>query len=114
MQVDEREQLKAEIRAEILSEIEKKSHKVIPGLEAVREKWFIGSDKRFKYSGSKMERLFGANQHKVWDAVRAATRLVLGKDYCAQLNSLDQRKVERVADTICETIYSLRKEVFEI
>lgn len=111
--MDDREKLKAEIREEILAEIERKSNKAVPGLENIREKWFNGEDKYHKYDNSKMQQLFGNNQHHVWDAARTLTRVILRKDYCAQLRSLDQNEVEEVMNKICETVYSLGVEVLK-
>lgn len=109
-EMNEREQLKAEIMEEILEELAKKSNKPVPALENVRKKWFNGPDKRFKYSNSKMQQVFGDNQHRVWDAIRSLTRLVFNKSQCSQLRDIDQEKVEKVANSICEMVYSLAKE----
>ena len=108
--MNEREQLKAEIREEILEELAKKSNKPVPALENVRKKWFNGPDKRFKYNNSKMQQVFGNNQHRVWDAIRTLTRLIFHKGTCSQLRDIDQEKVEKVANSICEMVYLLEKE----
>lgn len=60
-----------------------------------------------------MYKVFKNDQHKVWDNIRALTRQIFQASSQAGLRNIDQEQVERVADTICETIYSLRKEIIE-
>ena len=111
----EREQLKAEIFAEIMAELDKKSNKRIPSLEAVRKNWFFGPDPKFRYSESKMQQAVGyRNQHVVWEAVRTLTRLIFGKNPYTRLISCDQGRVEEVANSICEMVYRFAIEEREL
>lgn len=110
MSTEERELLKAELREEILEELARKSNRRALGIESVRKKWFIGPDKRNPYSNSEMYKVFRNDQHKVWEAIRTLTRLIFHKGSCAQLENLDQEKVEHVADALCELVYSLVRE----
>lgn len=109
MNPEEREQLKAELREELMNELSSKSRKTSPGLDTVYKKWFYGPDRRNNHKDSKMAKAFGnANQWGVWEAIRTLVRLIFGRRYVAQLISDDQQKVEEVANTICELIYSLK------
>lgn len=110
MDAEERELLKAELRAEILEELSRKSNRRAPGIEAVRKKWFQGENKINPYFDSEMDKVFGSDQHKVWEAVRTLTRLIFHKGSCSQLENLDQNKVEYVADALCELVHSLEME----
>lgn len=116
---DEREKLKEELKMEILAELKTNSElsnpkKFVPGMNSVLVKWFKGDDKKNAYSKTKMHLLFGDKQHRVWDNVRALTRLIFDTNSGAKLNLCNQKQVEHVADTLCETIYSLRMGVFKI
>lgn len=93
-----------------MDELENRRNGRIPGLENIRKKWFNGNDKNNKYRNSKMDTVFGNNQHKVWDAVRGLTRIIFNKNSPAKLRYLDQDAVEEVADRICELIYLLGSE----
>lgn len=111
--MDDRELLKQEIKTEIMEELNAdRSMKQVPGLKKVKEKWFFGPDKNFKYSDSVMSKMFGSyNQHKVWESVRHLTRIVFGATYQPELTRLDQDKIEYVADRLCTLICELRKEI---
>lgn len=110
MNAEERELLKAELREEILEELSRKSNRRAPGIEAVRHRWTCDSKNKYSYTESKLGKYFGANQCKVWDAVRTLTRLIFQKGSCSQLENLDQDKVEYVANALCELVYSLAEE----
>lgn len=111
--MDDRELLKQEIKTEIMEELNAaRSMKQIPGLKKVKEKWFFGPDKNFKYSNSVMDKMFGCyNQHRVWDSVRQLTRIIFSATYLSELTRLDQDKIEYVADRLCTEICELRKEI---
>ena len=111
MTQEEREQLKAEIRAEILEEMSANSTKVAPGLKRVYEKWFYGSDKSDKTRNSKMSQAYGHGPHwKVWESTRSFVRQYFKVSSQAQLCKQNQDEVERVADTICQTLYDLKSK----
>ena len=108
MTAEERELIKAELREELLEEIARKSNRRAPGIETVRKKWFTGPNKMYQYSNSEMDKIFGADQHKVWDAIRTLTRLIFGKSSCSQLEFLEQDAVEDVTERLCKIVYDLR------
>ena len=109
MTPEERELLKEELRAELMEEFNKKSHKQVQALVSISKKWFNGPNKNFKWSDSKMQRIFGSHdQHKVYEAIRTLTRLIFGKSVAVQLRDEDQKEVEKVANAICELVYSLK------
>lgn len=108
------EKLKAEIlealKAEILEELQINSRKRVPGLEIVRKKWFYGLDgKHSHYENSKMDSLFGNDQHRIWEAVRSLTRIIFEKECQIQLRDCNQDEILRVADALCDYIYLLKK-----
>lgn len=108
--MEDLEKLKAELKAEILEELQINSRKRVPGLEVVRKKWFYGSDEKYcHYDNSKMDELFGTDQHRVWEAVRSLTRIIFEKEWPIQLRDCNQDEVARVADSLCDYIYLLKK-----
>lgn len=108
------EKLKEELKAEILEELKaENSKKSVPGLEVIRKKWFNGSDSRNKYNGSLMHKMFGNDQHRVWDNVRGLARIVFGVKSQVRLSTVDQKKLETVCDSLCELIYKLKKDLEE-
>lgn len=109
MNQEEREQLKAELREEILEEMTNKSRKTAPGLKKVYEKWFFGPDKKDKFKNSKMEQAFGRSMSwKAWEGIRALAKTHFGISYQSQLINVNQDELERVADAICQLVYSLK------
>ena len=82
-------------------------------MEKIKAKWMYGPDARYRYSDSVLDKLFGNNQHKAWDAVRSLTRLIFSKGNQSQLANVDQELLEHVCDKLFETVYELRKEVVE-
>lgn len=104
---------KQELKQEILEELMvKKSNKSIPGLEAIKKKWFNGSNPENKYRDSVMEKRFGSyGQHKVWDAMRTLARLIFHKTYQSELQRVEQEKLEHVCNALCELVCSLEEEV---
>lgn len=106
------EKLKQELKQEILEELKSyTSNRRIPGLEAVRKKWFNGPNSRDKYTDSLMYKMFKNDQHRVWESVRTLTRLIFSMKSQVRLSSVDQTDVERVADALCKLIYSLKQEI---
>lgn len=103
-----KEELKAEILEELKAEVSKKS---IPGLEAIRKKWFNGPDNRNKYNNSLMYKRFANDQHRVWDNVRGLARIIFGVKSQVRLSSVDQKKLEMVCNSLCELIYKLKEEL---
>jgi len=107
------EKLKEELKREILEELKDNSasRKNVPALEKVKAKWFHGPDARNKYNGSLMDKAFGSpEQHKIWDAVRLLVRITFRKKSTAALSDVDSEKLERVCDSLCKCIYSLKEE----
>lgn len=105
--------LKEEIKQDILRELEESraTRRTPSGMEKVKAKWMYGPDAKYRYTDSVLEKLFGTNQHKVWDATRSLVRLIFHKDNQSQLANVDQELLEHVCDTLFETVYRLRKEV---
>lgn len=101
----EKEKLKQEILEELRTE---KSRKEIPGLVAVKKKWFNGADRKYRWSDSSMDVLFGNDQHRVWDNVRQLTRVIFNAPHQTSLLTLNQEEVAQVADILCEIISDLR------
>lgn len=112
--MDDLEKLKQELKAELLEELKVEgARKSVPGLEAIRKKWFNGTDIRNKYNDSEMYKRFGNDQHKIWDHVRGITRIVFGVKNQARLSIVDQEKLEKVCDDLCQIICDLREEINE-
>lgn len=108
------EQLKGELKAEILEELKAEaSRKGIPGLEAVRKKWFNGPDRKDKYHDSEMYKRFGNDQHKVWDSVRAIARVIFDMKSQTRLSMVNQEKLEVVCDSLCQLICELKEDIKE-
>lgn len=110
------EKIKEELKREILEELKNNSasRKSVPALEKVKAKWFYGPDARNRYNGSLMDQLFGnPEQHRIWDAVRLLVRIIFCKKSTVGLSDVDQEKLERVCDSLCKCIYSLKDEVRE-
>lgn len=106
------EKLKEELKAEILEELKtENSRKSVLGLEVIRKKWFNGPNNRDKYSNSLMSKMFGNDQHRVWDNVRGLARIIFGVKSQVRLSSVDQKKLEMVCDSLCELIYRLKEEL---
>lgn len=101
----EKEKLKQEILEELRTE---KSRKEVPGLVAVKKKWFNGADRKYIWSDSSMDALFGNDQHRVWDNVRQLTRVVFNAPHQTSLLTLNQEEVAQVADILCKIISDLR------
>jgi len=110
------EKLKEELKQEILEELKNNSvsGKNVPAMDKVKAKWFYGPDARNKYVGSLMDITFGyREQHRVWDTVRLLVRIIFCKKSTTRLSDVDPEKVERVCDSLCKCIYSLKEEVKE-
>lgn len=106
------EKLKKELKSEILEELKSEtSRKSVPGLEAIRKKWFNGSNNRDKYNDSLMYKMFQNDQHRVWGNVRGLARIIFGVKSQVRLSSVDQKKLEMVCDSLCELIYKLKEEL---
>ncbi len=110
---DELEKLKAEIKQDILRELEaaKATRRIALGMELVKSKWMYGPNPRYRYSDSTMDKAFGNKQHVVWDAVRILVRVIFSKDNQSQLSSVDQESLKHVCEDLFETVYRLRQEV---
>lgn len=108
------ERLKEELRQEILEEIRNDipSRKSVDSLERIKAKYFYGPNMNDRHNGSRMYNLFGSyGQFKVWDAVRTLTRIIFDKKNQGQLAFADQDEVERVCDSLCYLVCSLKTEM---
>ena len=110
MTQEEREQLKAELRNEIVDEInsmlDRKKHP--EGLKDVKTRWFGGA--HTPTYDSRMGKIL-PDSHYAWDAIRTLTRLIYGKKNYYQLVSVEQEDVKRVANALCELVYQERLRI---
>lgn len=102
----EKEQLKAEIMADIKEELKgtliKEDTQSV--LSDVRHKWFGNSG----YTG-KMTGVFESyTAWKIWEAVRKITCLICGTGYVRRLSGKEDIANE-IGDKLCQIIYDLRK-----
>lgn len=115
MNNEEKEQLKDEI----LAEVEKRFAGIALKedtqgvLAEVREKWF--TDGSSSNQNSLMYKAFGAVTYwKVWELIRKLTCLIFNCGYVRHLTYIkDHDEVLRVADTLCQTVYELRRDFME-
>ncbi|MDR2025356.1 MAG: hypothetical protein LBQ71_19425 [Hungatella sp.] len=109
------EKIKAELKREILAEIsnDMPSRKNVDSLERIKTKYFYGPNMNDRHNGSRMQKLFGNDQHRVWDAVRTLTRIIFDKKNQGQLTFADQDEVERVCDSVCYLVCSLKAEMLK-
>lgn len=106
MTQEEREQLKAELRKEIVDEINSMPNRKHPeGLKDVKTCWFGGA--HTPSYASRMGKIL-PDSHYAWDAIRTLTRLIYGKKNYYQLVSVEQEDVKRVANALCELVYQER------
>lgn len=113
MNEDELKRLKEEIKQEVLMELEesKATRSIPPGINKVKAKWMYGPDSKNHYTDSILDKVFGANQHKVWEGIRTLVRLIFAKDHQSKLMNVDQELLERVCNELFATVYRLRQEV---
>lgn len=105
----ELEELKEQLKKEILSENTASQEKYIP-LQIAKATWFFGDGGFNKYENSVMENEFGAYQmHRIWDEIRKLTIHIMGKQYFQQLVDCDYGICNMVCDTLCRTVIELRK-----
>ena len=84
-------------------------------LAATREKWFRCDDKRNRYTGSIMGKVFdkidSAAMHRVWEITHKLTCYICGKNRIRDLQDTDF--ANHIADKLCQTIYDLKVEYLE-
>jgi len=102
---EEKEQLKAEIMADIKEEFKgtllKEDTQSV--LAEVRHKWFGNSG----HNGL-MNNVFEIHTvWKIWELVRKLTCLICGTGYVRRLSGKEDI-ANRLADSLCQTIYALR------
>ncbi len=109
------EQEKAELKAEILEELQDKFKGVAiredtqGTLKEPRDKWFNNKKSRQKCI---MYELFGSVTYwVVWETIRKLTCLICGCGYVRQLK--DTEMANEVAETLCQSVYDLRKRVLD-
>jgi len=119
MTEQEKQQLKAELMKEIISEINNRNLKAkdttSTALATVREKWFRCDNKKNRYTGSIMAKVFdtidSSAMHRVWELSHKLTCYICGEK---RINDLkDTEFANYAADKLCQTIYNLRKEYIE-
>ena len=112
-------QEKAEIKAEILEELEEKLKGVAIRedtqgvLSEVRNKWFRSTENRVKgVQHSDMFKVFGPVTYwMVWELIRKLTCMICGVGYVRQIS--DKEKANYAAEILCKAVYDLRKEFME-
>lgn len=104
----ELEELKEQIKKEILSENTASQEKYIP-LQTAKATWFFGEGRFNKFENSVMENEFGVyRMHRIWDEIRKLTTHIMGKQYFQQLVDCDYEICNMVCDTLCRTVMELR------
>lgn len=109
----ERQQLKTELMEEIKAEINSNNLKIkdttVTALATVRGKWFRCDNKKDRYSGSVMGKIFDVYTfHKVWQLTHKLTCYICGENRINNLKDTDFANY--AADKLCQTIYDLRVE----
>ena len=99
----ELEELKEQIKKEILSENTISQEKYVP-LQTAKATWFFGDGGFNKYENSVMGDEFGAHRMH-----RKLTTHIMGKQYFQQLVDCDYEICNMVCDTLCRTVIELRK-----
>ena len=103
---EEKEQLKAEIMADIKEEFKgtllKEDTQSV--LAEVRHKWFGNSG----YAGKMIDVFESYTAWKIWEAVRKLTCLTCGEGYVRRLSGKEDT-ANGVADKLLQTVYDLRK-----
>ena len=96
-----------EIIKEVIARIEPKcTAERVRALQPTFHKWFRdGNDP--PYDAKMREIMSGYEAYALWDLIRRATCNLCGVKYVRQIT--DAEKANRIADTICQTIYDLGK-----
>ena len=100
---EEREQLKAEILAEL--------NQTLKGVLTTEATSSVMAEARNKWFGhdGKMDEIFDTYvAWKIWEHVRKITCLVCGENYVRRLSGKEE-VANSVAECICQTIYNARK-----
>jgi len=112
------EQEKADLKAEILEELQDKFKGVAIRedtqgiLSEPRNKWFRAPIEKGRITKSIMYKLFGTCTYwVVWETIRKLTCIICGCGYVRQLK--DTEMANEVAETLCQTVYDLRKRVLD-
>ncbi len=95
---------KEEIVEEVLARIDRKQN--VLALKPTFRKWFRDGDNP-PYDAKMREIMSGYEAYAIWDLIRRATCVLCGVKYVRQIE--DEEKANRIADTICQTIYDLGK-----
>lgn len=111
MTPEEREQIKAEVLAELRMEFHDElsiTNKKAP-LSEVREKWFKGGRCNKE---SLMYGLFGSCIYwKVWDEIRRLTCYICNERYVGRLT--DTETSNEIAEALCQIVFDLRTKYMQ-
>ncbi len=107
------------LKNEILTELEEKLKGVVIRediqnvLSPVRNKWF--TDKKSNNKNTPMYEMFGSVVYwTVWELIRKLTCIICGCGYVRHLSYMkNQDEVNMIAETLCQTVFDLRKNFLE-